>query len=62
MQMQQIIFFFHNTVAEGKFAHDQFLLMQQCFQLYSIIVISFIEVFSQSFAEGKGEKEGKNPK
>ena len=33
-------------MAKGKIAHDeQFLLWPQCFQLFSIVVLSFIDVF-----------------
>ena len=37
---------FENTVTKGEIAQDeQFLLLPQCFQLFSVIILPFIEIF-----------------
>ena len=37
---------FLNIVAKGEITHaEQYLLLAQCFQIYSLIVLSFIERF-----------------
>ena len=44
MPLQQTTF--ENTVAKGEIVHyEQFLHLPQCFQLYLIIQLSFIEIF-----------------
>ena len=44
MPLQQTIF--ENIVAKGGFALiKQFLLLPKCFQLFIIIVLSFIEIY-----------------